>query len=268
MGEDEQMSENFVAETTSVSVSPQIRQVDVTDRWNTGFGAPNGGYALALMLRGAMDEFDVGRPSVLAISYLSSPKPGVTARIEYSLVKAGNRVQTVEATMSQEGKPVLHLVANFLRNHTGVSQELGQPPSMPAPEECLDPKSSGMTPAGLFDRLDHRWPAVPGWALGQPSGDASVSTWIRLAEAQTIDWPALALLCDASPPPVMELGQHMSMTVQLTVHLHRLPEPGAWVASHMSTKHVVDGMHEEDGELWDEHGNLLAQSRQMAILLS
>ena len=262
------MSENFVEDTTSRSIEPGVREAVITDRWNTGFGSPNGGYALALMLRGAMDEFDVGRPSVLAITYLSSPQPNVAARIEYSLVKAGNRVQTVAATLQQDGKPVLHLVANFLRNHTGLSHELGKAPTLPPPEECLDPKSSGMTPAGLFDRLDHRWPAVPGWALGKPNGDPTVSTWIRLTEAQTIDWAALAMLCDASPPPVMELGQHMSMTVQLTVHLHRLPEPGAWVASRMSTQHVVEGMHEEDGELWDEQGNLLAQSRQLAILLS
>ena len=50
------------------------------------------------------------------------------------------------------------------------------------------------------------------------------------------------------------------MTVQLTVHFHRLPEPGTWVASRFTTRHLADGFHEEDGELWDEQGRLVAQS--------
>ena len=56
------------------------------------------------------------------------------------------------------------------------------------------------------------------------------------------------------------------MTVQLTVHLHRLPVPG-WLATRLTTRHVINGFHEEDCELWDEDGNLVAQSRQFAILL-
>lgn len=261
------MNQVFVRATTSISQEPGLRSILITDEWNTPLGAPNGGYALAIMIRAAMDEFDVGRPAALSISYLSSPKPDVEAIIRLKPVKLGNRVQTVEVTLDQEEKQVLHMVATFRRNHEGISQELGTPPNMPMPEECLDPRSTGQTPSGLFERLDQRWPKIPGWATGEPNGEALAETWIRLADEEPIDWPALAMLCDASPPPVMELGPHISMTVQLTVHLHRLPKPGAWVASRMFTQHVVDGMHEEDGELWDEQGNLLAQSRQLAILL-
>lgn len=261
------MTKVFLQDTTSTPVEPGVRTVHITDRWNTPLGVPNGGYALAIMVRAAMDELDVGRPAALTITYLSSPQPDVDAVIRIKPIKLGNRIQTVEVTLEQNDKAVLHMVANFQRNHEGVSQELGTPPTLPDPETCLDPKSTGQTPTGLFDRLDQRWPTIPGWAIGEPSGEAHNEIWIRLADDEEIDWPALAMLCDASPPPVLELGSHISMTVQLTVHLHRLPKPGGWVASRMFTKHIVDGMHEEDGELYDEDGNLLAQSRQLAILL-
>lgn len=261
------MTKVFLRDTTSVRVEPGLRTMHITDGWNTPLGVPNGGYALALMVRAAMDELDVGRPAALAITYLSSPQPHTEALIQIRPIKLGNRIQTVEVALEQGGKPVLHLVANFQRNHTGISQEMATPPTLPNPEDCLDPKSTGQTPPGLFDRLDQRWPSIPGWANGQPTGDPQTELWIRLADGEEIDWPALAMLCDASPPPVLELGSHMSMTVQLTVHLHRLPAPGSWVASRMYTKHVVDGMHEEDGELYDQDGNLLAQTRQLAILL-
>ena len=262
------MTNEFLQDTTSISIEPGLRRASITDAWNTPFGAPNGGYALALMVRAAMDELEVGRPAALAISYLSSPKPGMEAAIRIRPIKLGNRVQTVDVLLEQQDKPVVHLVANFLRNHEGVSHELGAAPELPAPESCLDPKTTGLTPPGIFDRLDQRWPAAPGWALGEPNGDPHAEIWLKLIDDQEIDWPALAMLCDASPPPVLELGNHVSMTVQLTVHLHRLPPAGGWVASRMFTKHVVDGMHEEEVELWDEDGNLLAQSRQLAILLS
>lgn len=55
------------------------------------------------------------------------------------------------------------------------------------------------------------------------------------------------------------------MTVQLTVHLHRRPAPG-WIATRLTTRHIISGFHEEDCELWDSSGALVAQSRQLAIL--
>lgn len=265
--QDEYVTTSFQDDTRTSVLGPGVRTAMITDRWNTPLGKPNGGYALALCLRAAYDELDVGRPAAVSISYLASPEPGVEAEFRIRAIKLGRRVQTAEVEMTQTGRPVLHVVATFLRDHSGFSVELGEAPTMPPPEDCFDPKSTQLTPDGLFERLDHRWPEPPGWAIGEPNGNASFDGWIRLAGGEEIDWFALALLCDASPPPIMELGSHISMTVQLTVHLHRLPEPGAWVASRMFTKHAVNGMHEEDGELWDEHGNLLAQSRQLAILL-
>lgn len=261
------MSTSFLADTATHPVEPGVRTALITDAWNTPLEKPNGGYVLAIMTRALMDELDVGRPAGLAITYLAPPEPGLEARFEIRTIKLGRRVQTAEVQMNQGDRPVAHLVANFLRDHEGISQELGSPPGLPGPDDCLDPKVGNETPTGMFEQLDHRWTRAPGWAGGEPTGDPSQESWIRLAGGVPIDWPALALLCDALPPPILELGVHVSMTVQLTVHLHRLPAPGSWVAAKMTTRHAVNGMHEEDGELWDEEGNLLAQSRQLAILL-
>lgn len=113
--------------------------------------------------------------------------------------------------------------------------------------------------------MDHRFATVPGWSTGAPSGDPAHDLWQRLAGGRTIDAYALGFLVDSAPPPVMELGEMASMTVQLTVHFHRRPTPG-WIATRLSTRHLVTGFHEEDCELWDESGRLVAQSRQLAIL--
>lgn len=39
-----------------------------------------------------------------------------------------------------------------------------------------------------------------------------------------------------------------------------------WPACRASTRHVIDGYHDEDFEIWDATGQLVAQSRQLALL--
>jgi acyl-CoA thioesterase len=67
------------------------------------------------------------------------------------------------------------------------------------------------------------------------------------------------------PPPVLELGETGSATIELTVHLRAHPAPG-WLACRVATRFVIGGYHEEDFEIWDSTGALVAQSRQLALL--
>ncbi|MCW2829370.1 MAG: thioesterase family protein [Aeromicrobium sp.] len=252
-------------DTASSPRGDGVRDLMMTDRWNTPLGKPNGGYVLAAMLRGLHEEMGAGDPMVAAITYLRSPGPG-PAELRTSTVRMGRRVQTGDASLWQDDRHIAQMTASFGDRRDGdFSQELGSPPDLPAPDDCLDPRGHGMPEGGIFDRVDYRLSTVPGWVVGKPSGDPSIDLWQRLRDGRAIDFPALAFLCDSFAPPVLELGERQSMTVQLTVHLHRLPAPG-WIATRITTRHVVNGFHDEDVELWDEAGNLLAQSRQLAIL--
>ena len=57
-------------------------------------------------------------------------------------------------------------------------------------------------------------------------------------------------------------------TLDLTVHLRApLPRPSDWVLGSFWTRRVRDGFFEEDGELFSRDGELLAQSRQLAIMV-
>lgn len=259
--------DTFLEDTSSRPSGAGRRALTLTDRWNTPLGKPNGGYLLAAMLRGLAEEVpEAGAPLVAAISYLRSPDVG-EAELETEVIRAGRKVQTATARLSQNGAEVAHLVANFAaRAEEARREDFAEAPILPEPEACLDPLAEGMRPEGIFGQVEYRLAAAPGWATGQPSGDPSVTLWQRLREGREIDFPALALLCDSFAPAVMEIGENVSMTVQLTVHLRRLPAPG-WIATRLFTRHVSDGYHEEDCELWDSEGNLVAQSRQLAILL-
>ncbi|WP_185972943.1 thioesterase family protein [Aeromicrobium piscarium] len=259
--------DTYLEDTTSRPVGAGRRVLTLTDRWNTPLGKPNGGYLLAAMLRGVADEVpEAGDPLVAEISYLRSPAVG-EAELDTEVLRSGRRVQTATARLDQEGAQVAQAVVNFGVHGDGARREdFAEAPILPEPDSCLDPIAEGMPPDGIFGQVEYRLPTAPGWATGAPSGDPTVTLWQRLRGGREIDFPALALLCDSFAPAVMEIGENGSMTVQLTVHLRRLPAPG-WIATRLFTRHVSGGYHEEDCELWDSDGNLVAQSRQLAILL-
>ena len=75
-------------------------------------------------------------------------------------------------------------------------------------------------------------------------------------------------LCDAWFPAVFSAVEEPLAvpTLDLTVHLRApLPRPSDWVLGSFWTRRARDGFLEEDGELFSRDGELLAQSRQLAL---
>ncbi len=251
----------------STRTAEGIHAVTVTDEWNTPNGTPNGGYVLALVLRAVAQESPLPDPLSASITYFRPPANGA-ATVDVTALRVGKRVSTFEAVLTQEDKPIVHAVTSFHdAETTGDAQHsTHEAPAMPKPEECLDVLSA--VPAGtvpILDRFDYRHAGVPGWMEGEPSGDTSATFWVRFKDRRPVDALAAAVLVDAYPPVTSEIGHLTSATVQLTVHFRRRPVT-EWALAHVVTRHVIDGYHDEDVELWDEDGRLFAQSRQLAIL--
>ena len=90
------------------------------------------------------------------------------------------------------------------------------------------------------------------------------------ASERQLDAPAIALLADAwFPAPWPRLAELApAPTIDLTVHFRSpLPLPDSLLLGRFTTKLVRDGFFEEDGELWTPDGTLVAQSRQLGLLL-
>ena len=145
-------------------------------------------------------------------------------------------------------------------------------PDLPPPEECIgrnENNSIHYAPARIASNLDVRLNPNVGWARGEPSGTAEVTGWLRFTDGREPDVLSLALFADAMPPAVFEVlpAKQWVPTIELTVHFRAIPAPG-WLKARFTTRYLVGGFFEEDGELWDSTGQLVAQSRQLAMILN
>jgi hypothetical protein len=101
-----------------------------------------------------------------------------------------------------------------------------------------------------------------------------IGGWIGFPEERPLDAPALALFCDAwFPPSFIALdAPAISPTVDLTIHFRQSIsecdcDPAALCLSVFDTRLLHDGLFEEDGVIWAADGTVLAQSRQLGIIM-
>lgn len=262
------MTEHVFDADTAVRPSGEHRYTaTLTDRWTALGGTPNGGYMLAVALRALQADMPFPDPLVTSAHFL---RPGLVgpAEIRTEAVRAGRRVATGEAALVQEGREIVRLLATFgdLNGADGRTLVRGEPPRLPAPERTPDMLDGGSLPGvSITEQLEYRAPDVPGWAKGAPGGEPGHEFWMRFRDGRDADPLALAALVDGAAPAVLDVGAPGSATMELTVHVRARPAPG-WLACRNLTRHVIGGYHEEDFEIWDSAGNLVAQSRQFALL--
>jgi acyl-CoA thioesterase len=94
--------------------------------------------------------------------------------------------------------------------------------------------------------------------------------WLGLREERALDALTVALLADAwYPAPWPRLSELApAPTIDLTVHFRSpLPALGPLLLGRYRSRYVRDGFFEEDGEMWSPDGTLVAQSRQLGLLL-
>jgi acyl-CoA thioesterase len=207
-------------------------------------------------------------PIVVSGFYLRPGHPGLS-RLRTEVIRSGRTTAFGQASLEQSGKEVLRVTAAFsdlaaapLKAMAPV-EFLGRvPPKLPDPADCR--QLQGISGITVGQRFEYRAPAVPGWLKGTPSGDPAAEFWIRFADGRDADTLTLPFIVDAAPPVVLELGAS-STTIELNAHVRARPAPG-WLACRVITRYVSGGYHEEDVEVWDSAGTLVAQSRQLALV--
>lgn len=258
---------------------PGVYDAALGEGWRIG-GGVNGGLLLAIAGRALSQEFGAeadrpGHPDPLAISayYLTPGEPG-PASVETSVVRRGRAVSTGQASLYQgegdERVERFRVLATYgdLAAVDGEVTTTAVPPQLPPPQDCISAAQappSFLKHASLLGRLDLRLdPATTGWAMGKPSGNGVIRGWLRMADGREPDPLLLLLAVDALPPVAFELGlPGWTPTLELTAHVRARPAPG-WLRVSLTNRTLTGGFMEEDAEVWDSEGRLVALSRQLA----
>lgn len=244
---------------------------EVQEGWRAGRG-PHGGYLSAIVLRALSESVEDPARSArsLTIHFLAAPEPG-PIEIETRLERAGRTMSFLSARMYQGDRPMALALAAFSPAWPGPElSELRMPAAAP-PQPGREP-GTVVTPGPEFAShitLQPRFGGVPFSDHAQPM---EAGGWLGLAEPRRLDALALAFFCDALiPAPFMRVsGPTPAPTIDITVHFRtaELPrDPEELVLARSRARLVHDGFFEEDAEIWAADGRLLAQSRQLALLL-
>jgi acyl-coenzyme A thioesterase PaaI-like protein len=256
--------------------------------WVVG-GGVNGGYVMAVLatavaadLQALVPDKQHRDPFSVTSHFVTPATPG-PALVSCTLVRSGGRFSTVRATVTQEvdGTPVPRIAAHATFGNLDSAHDersdleaaaVGlalQPPVLPPPEECRDSRDAPADfkkIAPLLDRFGTRFdPPTAAWRDGNPSRQGLIQGWFKLADDRPLDPVALLVVVDALPPTTFDLGMPgWAPTLELTAHVRARPEPG-WAIVRHQTRTMAGGLFEEDCDVWDSTGRLVAQSRQLAL---
>ena len=192
--------------------------------------------------------------------------------LETRVERAGRSLTTVSARMLQQGRLVALALGALSKPRESLAFDETRPPQVAPPDAC--PPLEQRIP--IHERYEQRL------ALGAApfsGGDRALAGgWIRLADGpRAPDAALVAAYTDAWPPALFgrtrpgELAGGVP-TVDLTVHVRATlpvaamtPDDFALVA--FRSRLAREGFLEEDGEVWTRDGVLLAQSRQLAVVV-
>jgi Acyl-CoA thioesterase C-terminal domain/Acyl-CoA thioesterase N-terminal domain len=238
------------------------------ERFTMG-GAVNGGVLIASLLRAVLDRSPHPYPVATSAHFLRVARCE-PAEVHVTWLKEGRTAATARATLVQDAMPVIETVVTTGDLETsdaaaGLSWT-GEPPHLPPTADCR-----GLAPtrrfSGFTSHVDIRLdPATLGWLDGRPGGTPEMRGYLGLRPSRDPDAYLLALAVDALPPVVFGLGAAgWAPTVELTWHMRGVPVPGLLRVAARGRR-VSGGWFDEEAEVWDAAGHLVAQSRQLARL--
>jgi hypothetical protein len=110
-------------------------------------------------------------------------------------------------------------------------------------------------------------PAVIGFRRGEPTGRGELRAWLAFADGRDPDPLALLYALDALPPATFDLAEATGWvpTLSLTAYVRSLPAPGP-LAVRQRAGLVEGGLVDEECEVWDARGRLVAQATQLAAV--
>jgi hypothetical protein len=100
---------------------------------------------------------------------------------------------------------------------------------------------------------------------GKLSDQSENKGWIKFKDDRPFDSLSILLIADSFPPAVFSSQGMVAWvpTLEFSVNIRNIPATTR-LKCVFRTRFITCGLIEEDGEIWDENGQLVAISRQIA----
>jgi acyl-CoA thioesterase len=253
----------FEQETAVERLEENRYRGKLCEGWRVG-EVPNGGYVLAVAGRALRDALPHKDPLSVNAFYLA---PTVLGKIDchVEVLRIARATSFAEVKMYQEGELKVKVTAAY----TDIDRLQGETwssvtrPSYPSWDEC---EPSGDKGVEFRQRAELRLASGREvFSERKPNGSGEFSGWVQFRDGSPPDVIALLMLADAFPPPAFTVFGPVGWvpTIELTVQVRAHPAPGP-LQSRLVSRHMTRGVVEEDGEYWDNTGQLVAISRQTA----
>jgi len=245
--------------------------VTISDDY-TVVGRPNGGYLQCVLGNAALAAAtDGGAPHVhvtsITTNFMSAPSVG-RAELLTDVRRVGRGVSFVHVTMEQESVVTTESLVTLgtLDGDSAIRYMDATPPDVAPREQCL--RRTVVEEVKIMGVVDFLLdPSSAGWLDGGRSEKGEVLGWLRLDDGAS-NWDAWSLLfaSDGLPPGTFPLGSSGWVpTLQLTTYVRRVPV-GEWLRARQWCIVIADDTVDERCELFDERGEMVASSSQLAMV--
>jgi hypothetical protein len=238
--------------------------VAIAPNWSIN-GLPNGGYLMALMANAMLQAGAKKKIAIVTATYIARCA-AAEARVSLEKIAASAQFERLQASLYQDERERIRAWGTFVGEEMACAlnrQEVAAPQVAPLAECIAIPQIPQFT---LLDQMDLRLdPACAGWMSNRLVEKSEHKGWIRFKDDRPYDDLALLLIADAFPPPVY-VSQGLAAwvpTLELSVNIRKRPA-SQWLQCIFRTRFITCGLLEEDGQVWDETGELIAISRQIA----
>jgi hypothetical protein len=265
------MAGPFDRDTAVRRIGPTRFQAEVAPSWSTARG-PHGGYLAAIALRAMLATLDEPERSArsFTIHFARPPRPG-PVEVEVEVERAGRSLSTLTARMHQDDKLIALVLGAFSKPWPGHDVSELEMPAVAPPEPD---RHSGERLAMMGPHFMRHLVVQPRIGSKPFSGEGAMTLggWLGFSEPRVLDAIALVFFCDAWLPSLyvrLERFQPVP-TVDLTVHFRSSAprtDPAELLLAKVDCRLIQEGFFEEDCVLWAPDGTVLAQSRQLGIVM-
>ena len=268
--------EQFQSALKLDQVSENIFSFTPDSRYFVG-NTPHGGYLLALMNKALSSVLTHPNSINSNVYYLdrTEPKP---AELHVEVIRTSRGSSMGQVRLMQNGKLTCLFSAlcsdfQYMKGHSGLETPLPEIMNS-VPENQFKVMNyenfkAGSTPSFIQQlemsvHPDHAW-----WDrdISMDVAEARCSAFLEL-KGGAADTFVLSYLSDILPPVVQNKYGSLGWvpTLTLTCNIRQLPKTNRLFIDGLA-KDISNGYFEQDCNIWDMDGNLVATSRQLAIIL-